>query len=86
MIKGLTFLRETGIINLSKYHRCFLDNRKAEDSLENTLSCVPKVQGMAAESLRQTDRDAYIMAVSPSVALTAVLIRTAVFIFTKVGY
>ena len=51
------------IMSLSKYHRCFLGNRKAEDSLENTLNCVPKVQGVIAESLRQTDRDAYNMAV-----------------------
>ena len=35
-------------------------DRKAEDSLENTLSCVPKVQGIYAESLRQTDRDAIV--------------------------
>ncbi len=35
-------------------------DRKDEDSLENTLSCVPKVQGAGscAESLRQKDRDA----------------------------
>ena len=31
---------------------------EAEDSLENTFSCVPKVQGSGAESLRQTDGDA----------------------------
>ena len=31
---------------------------EAEDSLENTFSCVPKVQGDFAESLRQTDGDA----------------------------
>ena len=31
---------------------------EAEDSLENTFSCVPKVQGDVAESLRQTDGDA----------------------------
>ena len=36
-------------------------DRKAEDSLENTFSCVPKVQGKNAESLRQMDRDANIM-------------------------
>ena len=39
---------------------------------------------LQAESLRQTDRDAYFMA-QPCVHF-AVLIRTAVFIFTKVGY
>ena len=34
-------------------------NRTIEDSLENTFSCVPKVQGkLFAESLRQKDRDA----------------------------
>ena len=34
-------------------------NRKTEDSLENTFSCVPKVQGdPVAESLRQADGDA----------------------------
>ena len=32
---------------------------EGEDSLENTFSCVPKVQGSHAESLRQTDRDMY---------------------------
>ena len=30
---------------------------KAEDSLENTFSCVPKVQGGNPESLRQKDRE-----------------------------
>ena len=34
-----------------------LPDRTAEDSLENTLNCVPKVQGVGAESLRQTDGD-----------------------------
>ena len=33
-----------------------LPDRMAEDSLENTFSCVPKVQGKA-ESLRQKDGD-----------------------------
>ena len=38
----------------------FTVDRKDEDSLENTLSCVPKVQGgYSAESLRQADGDAY---------------------------
>lgn len=42
------------------FGKCFVIDRKDEDSLENTLGCVPKVQGAGkcAESLRQKDRDA----------------------------
>ena len=42
------------------FGKWFAVDRKDEDSLENTLSCVPKVQGAGscAESLRQKDRDA----------------------------
>ena len=42
------------------------EDRMVEDSLENTFSCVPKVQGSKAESLRQTDRDARIFCAEQS--------------------
>lgn len=60
---AIDFSRKNGILKCRKaeYPQKFSGiprNRKAEDSLENTLNCVPKVQGWHAESLRQTDRDA----------------------------
>ena len=54
-------------------------HRTAEDSLENTLSCVPKVQGRIAESLRQTDGDNINAIFALVYRAGAVLLWTAVF-------